>query len=335
MKIGNLDTRSAPFLIAEAGNNHEGDFQVARRLVEQAAAGKAHCIKFQTFRTDHYVSSKDRARYERLKTFELTLQQFEQLAALAHDLGLLFISTPLDLESAKGLAPFVDAFKIASGDIDFFPLIEKVLGYGKPLIISTGASSMEKVSATVDFVRARLGEQTRDKLALLHCVSSYPAPVSEANLLSIPYMREAFGVSVGFSDHTVGTDASTFAVACGAEIIEKHFTLDKNYSSFRDHQLSADLPEFSQLVRRIADLRSMLGTRDKRVQPSEAPTEPAIRRSIVAARPMSAGERIAFTDLTWIRPRNGMLPGSENGIVHKRLRRAVQFGEPILLEDCE
>jgi N,N'-diacetyllegionaminate synthase len=335
MKIGNYDTRTAPLIIAEAGNNHEGDFDVARRLVEEAAAARAHGVKFQTFRTEHYVSSSDRARFERLKSFELRLEQFEELSRLAHRLGLLFISTPFDLESARGLSRFVDAFKIASGDVDFYPLIEQVLAYGKPVIVSTGASSMEKVSATVDLARARLGARMDDDFALLHCVSSYPAPAAEVNLLSIPHMRETFGVSVGFSDHTSGPEASTFAIAVGAEIIEKHFTLDKNQSSFRDHQLSADPAEFRRLVQAIAAMRAMLGARGKSVQASEAGSELAIRRSIVAARAMAAGERISISDLTWIRPRNGLAPGAEPALVNRRLRRAVEFGQPILREDCE
>lgn len=335
MRIGTLDTRATPLIVAEIGNNHEGDFEVAQRLVREAAGAGAQCVKFQTFRTDHYVSRADEARYARLKSFELTLAQFEALSRLARTLGMLFASTPFDLESAAGLSPFVDAFKIASGDVDFYPLIEKVLSYGKPVIISTGASSLDKVAATVDFVRARASGDIRERIALLHCVSSYPAPAEEANLLSIPCMAERFGLSVGFSDHTAGTEAALLALAAGAEIIEKHFTLDKNYSSFRDHQLSADPAQFRELVAQAIRVRSILGIRDKRVQPSEAATEASMRRSIVAARAMQPGERIESRDLTWIRPRNGLAPGAEGSLLGKRLRKAIAFGQPILPQDCE
>ncbi|SRR6266480_5012068 len=335
MKIGTIDTRRSPLLIAEIGNNHEGDFGVAKRLVRAAATSGAHGVKFQTFRTDHYVSRDDEARYQRLKSFELTLDQFEELSKLARQLGLLFLSTPFDLESASGLSRFVDAFKIASGDVDFYPLIECVLSYGKPIIVSTGATNLEKVRTTVNFVNDRLGPQANDLFALLHCVSSYPAPAGEINLCSIPFMHDEFGVSVGFSDHTSGIEASTLAVAIGAEIIEKHFTLDKNYSTFRDHQLSADPEEFRALAEKITAVRLMLGSRSKSVQPSEASSELSIRRSIVAARSMSAGEQISAGDLTWIRPRIGLAPGAEDKLIHRKLRKAVDFGDPILLEDCE
>jgi sialic acid synthase SpsE len=335
MKIGGVDTRNTPFVVAEIGNNHEGDYSVARKLVEAAAAAQVHAVKFQTFNTDYYVTRADEARYQRLKSFELTIEQFEELAKLAHERGLLFLSTPFDLASAAGLSRFVDAFKIASGDIDFFPLIDRVLGYGKPLIVSTGASDLDKVAATVRFVKDRLGARMPEIFALLHCVASYPAPASEVNLRAMALLRERFGVSVGFSDHTMGIDAATFAVAAGAEIIEKHFTLDKNYSEFRDHQLSADPQELRLLVERIEAVRTLMGTATKAVQPSEQSSLTLIRRSIVAARALPAGATLRSEDLTWVRPRAGLAPGAEHELVNRRLRRAKAFGEPITGEDCE
>ena len=335
MKIGNVDTPGTPLLVAEIGNNHEGNYAVACKLVEAAAAAGVHAIKFQTFNTDYYVSRGDEARYRRLKSFELTMKQFEQLAVLAHERGLLFLSTPFDLASAAGLSRFVDAFKIASGDVDFFPLIDRVLGYGKPLIVSTGASDMEKVAATVRFVKDRLGARMQEDFALLHCVSSYPAPAEEVNLRAMALMKERFGVSVGFSDHTLGIDAATYAVAAGAEIIEKHFTLDKNYSEFRDHQLSADPDELRLLVERIGGVSRLMGAAEKAIQPSEQASLMLIRRSIVAARDLPAGTTLRRDDLTWLRPRAGLAPGAEGELVNRRLRRAKGFGEPITAEDCE
>lgn len=335
MKIGGIDTRRTPLVVAEIGNNHEGNFAVARKLVEAAAAARVHAVKFQTFNTDFYVTRADEARHRRLKSFELTIEQFEELATLAHQRGLLFLSTPFDLGSAAGLSRFVDAFKIASGDVDFFPLIDRVLGYGKPLIVSTGASDLDQVAATVGFVKERLGARRRDDFALLHCIASYPAPASEVNLRAIALLKDKFGVSVGFSDHTMGVDAATFAVAAGAEIIEKHFTLDKNYSEFRDHQLSADPQELTLLVERIAAVSTLMGSATKAVQPSEQSSVALIRRSIVAAHALPAGATIRSEDLTWVRPRTGLAPGAEQQLVNRRLRRAKAFGEPITGEDCE
>lgn len=335
MKIGSIDTRSTPLVVAEIGNNHEGNYAVARKLVEAAAAAQVHAVKFQTFNTDYYVTRADEARWRRLKSFELSIEQFEELAKLAHERGLLFLSTPFDLASAAGLSRFVDAFKIASGDVDFFPLIERVLGYGKPLIVSTGASDLHRVAATVRFVKERLGARMPEAFALLHCVASYPAPAREVNLRAMALLRERFGVSVGFSDHTVGINAATYAVAAGAEIIEKHFTLDKNHSEFRDHQLSADPQELRRLVERIGEVRTLLGTATKAVQPSEQGSLALIRRSIVAARALPAGATLRSEDLTWVRPRAGLAPGAEHELLNRRLRRAKAFGEPITGEDCE
>jgi sialic acid synthase SpsE len=335
MKIAGIDTRDTPLVVAEIGNNHEGNYAVARKLVEAAATAGVHAVKFQTFNTDFYVTRADEARHRRLKSFELTIDQFEELAALAHECGLLFVSTPFDLASASGLARFVDAFKIASGDVDFFPLIDRVLGYGKPLIISTGASDLDKVAATVRFAKDRLGSRMQDDLALLHCVAAYPAPAAEVNLRAMALLKERFGVSVGFSDHTMGIDAATLAIAAGAEIIEKHFTLDKNYSEFRDHQLSADPQELALLVERIGAARTLMGTATKAVQPSEQASVMLIRRAIVAARELPAGATIRREDLTWVRPRAGLAPGAEHQLVNRRLRRAKAFGEPITGEDCE
>ena len=335
MRIGNIDTRATPLIVAEIGNNHEGSVDVARKLVEAAAVAGVHAVKFQTFDTDHYVSREDEARHKRLKSFELSIEQFAELAKLAHQRGLLFLSTPFDLGSAAGLSRFVDAFKIASGDVDFFPLIERVTSYGKPLIVSTGASDLDKVAETVRFVKERLGARIADDFALLHCVASYPAPAAEVNLRAISLLKERFGVTVGFSDHTAGIDAAILAVAAGAEVIEKHFTLDKNYSEFRDHQLSADPREMALLVEKIAAAQTLLGTATKVVQPSEQASVGLIRRSIVAARALPAGATIRMEDLTWIRPRAGLVPGAEPQLVDRRLRRAKAFGEPITGEDCE
>ncbi len=336
MKIGGFDTARHPLLIAEIGNNHEGSFALARQLVERAAECGVGAVKFQTFRTDQYVSRKDTARYRRLKSFELTLEQFRQLADIAHAAGLLFISTPFDMESARGLESIVDAYKIASGDNDFYPLIREVALTEKPLLISTGLCDSDQVSNVAKFVRTVWAEAGgRSDLALLHCVSAYPVPPEEANLLAIPMLRELAACEIGYSDHTIGPMASLAAVAVGATIVEKHFTLDKHYSDFRDHQLSADPEEMAFIAKHILQVAALRGTATKAVQPSEAESIKLVRRSIVAARRMNRGEIIGWGDLTWIRPRDGLPPGNEHLLEGKRLVRAIDCGEPILPEDVE
>jgi len=338
MKIGNFDTDERVLVVAEIGNNHEGDFGVARELTQAAAMCGVAAVKFQTFRTEYYVSKSDEKRFARLKSFELTLGQFRELRELACSLGLLFISTPLDLDSVAGLEGMVDAYKIASGDNTFYPLVSQVARTGKPMIISTGISDGKQVKHAVDFVRCQWNKVgiTDGQLALLHCVSSYPVAPEQANLRSIPYLVKNFpGVTVGYSDHTQGITAALAAVALGARIVEKHFTLDKNYSDFRDHQLSADPEEMKELVAKIAAEEQMLGVYSKTLQPGEQDMVKAIRRSIVAGRDMPAGHIIAKGDLTWVRPAGGLAPGEEDKLVGRRLKQSVAFGEKILADDVE
>ena len=333
MRINDADTDQRVLVIAEVGNNHEGDESVAERLVREAAAAGADAVKFQTFRTEHYVSASDADRFARLKSFELGFDAFERLATLARSLGLAFISTPFDLESATFLGEVADAVKIASGDNAFFPLIDAVAATGKPMLVSTGGSDLARTSAAVDTVRQRW-DGADHGLAVLHCVSSYPTPPDEANVAAVATIADAFpGVTPGYSDHTTGVDAAVLAVAVGARVIEKHFTLDHAFSDFRDHLLSAEPAELSELVERIRSTETLLGSGEKEIQPSEAASLDAIRRSIVASRDLPAGHVLALADLTWIRPAGGLDPGNEDQLIGKTLNRPVAFGERLLPND--
>jgi len=336
MRIGTTDIDREVLVVAEIGNNHEGDFASARELVRRAAQTGAQAVKFQTYRTRDFVRAVDRARYERLQRYELTPAQFEELAALARSCGLAFLSTPLDLASARFLAPIVDAFKIASGDNDFYPLIDVACESGRPIIVSSGASDLHRLVKTTAHIRGEWQKRgIRGELAVLHCVSSYPAPAAEANLASIPFLAAALGCPVGYSDHTIGIDAAVAAVAAGARVVEKHFTLDKTRTTFRDHQLSADPDDMTRLVQAIRDTERLLGRPGKAVQPCERDLAPQIRRSIVAAADLPIGHRLTTGDLTWMRPADGLPPGSEAQLVGHSLKQAIKFGEPILAASVE
>lgn len=336
MKIGEVDLDKKVLIIAEIGNNHEGDQELALELVAAAAEAGADAVKFQTFKTEHYVSNADPDRFNRLKQFELSPDQFKLLSQEAHRLGLLFISTPLDLFSAKFLEEIVDCYKIASGDNNFYPLLNLVAQTGKPLIVSTGASDFNQVARTVAFIEQQWSEYNIDgNLALLHCVSSYPVPPEQTSLLSIPFFMEHFDLPVGYSDHTIGLDAAILAVALGARIIEKHFTLDKGFSDFHDHQLSADPAEMQDLIRKIRLVPRMLGQPGKIVQPCEEALVKMIRRSIAAGRDLPRGHRLDLSDLTWVRPAGGLPPGDEPILLGKVLKHDVCLGERILPSDVE
>jgi sialic acid synthase SpsE len=195
---------------------------------------------------------------------------------------------------------------------------------------------VSQVDAAVRFLRGQWEARGKSgDLALLHCVSSYPTPPHEANLRSIPYLAEKFGCTVGYSDHTLGTEAAALAVAAGARIIEKHFTLDKQQSDFRDHQLSADPVEMTELVNRVIQVDLRMGTPGKAVQPCEAASQAAIRRSIVAARDLQAGATIALADLKWIRPGDGLRPGNEAMLLGRRLKRDLRENDAFSLADVE
>lgn len=330
MRLGKASTDERPLVVAEIGNNHEGRFDVAEKMVREAAAAGVDAVKFQTFKTELFTAPVDPARIARLRGFELAHEQFAELGRVARSLGVGFFSTPLDLESARFLAPRVDAFKIASGDNDFVQLIDYACESGKPVIVSTGMTDLEAVATIEERVRrawARHGVEGAE-LALLHCVSAYPVPVEQANVAAVATLRSRFPRAiVGYSDHTTGVDACLLAVALGARIVEKHFTLDKNFSDFRDHQLSADPAEMRDLVRRVREASALLGDGVKRVMACEGPVAAVARRSVSAARDLAAGHVVAADDLVCLRPAGGLTPERLASVVGKTLSRALSRGE--------
>lgn len=332
MKIANHDLSQRILIVAEIGNNHEGNFDVACRMVEAAADAGVDAVKFQTFKTALFTSRADPARFERLSKFELTQDQFRALERLARGRGLIFLSTPLDLESARFLEPLVDVFKIASGDNDFVQLIRYVCGTGKPVIISTGLADLAHVQRIAALAR-EVG--AADRVAFLHCVCAYPAPPSEVNLRAIQLLAEQLECPVGWSDHTLGPEACLAAAALGARILEKHFTLDKNFSAFRDHQLSADPAEMRLIVDTVRRIEPLLGARAKRVQPSEEANLGPARRSIAAATDLPSGHAVRESDLMWVRPAIGLPPGEESRILGRTLARDKRAGEAITEQDLD
>jgi N,N'-diacetyllegionaminate synthase len=326
MRIGDHDVATRVLVVAEGGNNHEGDAGFARELVEQAAAAGAHAIKFQAFRTEHYVSSADAQRFAQLKRFELAPETFAELAELARARGLLFLCTPFDLASAGLLAGIADGLKIASGDNTFVPLLRRVAAAGLPVIVSSGISDEEVLRRAVAVIEGSWPDARPPSLALLHCTSAYPAAPADLDLRAIPFLAERFSYPIGFSDHSIGLEAPLLAVALGARIVEKHFTLEGVESEFRDHALSLTPPQLAELVRRIAEAEEMLGEYGKRVQPGEAPNAVALRRSIAVARDLEAGHVLTLDDLTWLRPGGGIPPGEEERVLGRRLIRPVGAG---------
>ncbi|MBI4356617.1 MAG: N-acetylneuraminate synthase family protein [Gammaproteobacteria bacterium] len=335
MQIGNINLDDKVMIVAEIGNNHEGDFTLAQEMVGRAAEAGADAVKFQTFIPELYISRKDTGRFERLMKFQLSFEQFESLAQLAKRVGVVFFSTPLDLESAKFLNTIQPIFKIASGDNTFYPLIELVAGFGKPMIVSTGLADLlliERLHACIHHIWEERG--VLPGLALLHCVTNYPVPCEQANLRAIATLKAHFTDTViGYSDHTIGIEASTYAVAAGARIIEKHFTLDKHHSDFRDHLLSADPLDFRQLVDAIRQVEILLGTGEKKSQPCEEELRPSVRRSIAAAMELPVGTTLEGKHLIWVRSAISRPPADETCLIGRKLVRSLKVGEWVTLGD--
>jgi N,N'-diacetyllegionaminate synthase len=331
MRINEFDTDETVFVVAEIGNNHEGDFTLAQEMIGRAAEAGVDAVKFQTFIPELFISRADVDRIEQLRGFQLSYSQFEALARQADLAGVTFFSTPLDLESAHFLNSLQPLFKIASGDNTFLPLIETVASFRKPTIISTGLADF----SLLDRLYAIFQEQDgMAELALLHCVASYPVPTDQANLGAIYSLRRRYpDITIGYSDHTIGIETAIFAVAAGARIVEKHFTLDKQYSDFRDHQLSADPEEMTKLVNAIRYVDSMIGSGEKMPQPCEQALQVAARRSIAVNRDLPANHELVWQDLCWVRPGSGMAVGQEKDVLGCRTKRIMQQGELIQSED--
>ena len=303
MKIQKFNLKRKIFIIAEAGNNHEGNFNRAKKLITLAAKAGADAIKFQTFKTENYINRADIKRFKQLKKFELSYMQFKSLKKLARKKKLKFMSTPLDIKSAEFLIKNADLIKIASCDNNFFPLIEKVLKSKKPMIISTGMMNISQIKSLTNFIYKIIGKKLAEKrVSLLHCVTSYPVNDKFANLKSIEYLIKNSKLTIGYSDHTMGNEACIAAAAMGAKIIEKHITLNKKFSSFRDHALSADYTDFKNLIISIRKVEKQLGEFSKEVQKPEKKLIKLVRRSAYVNKDIAKGQKTSLENINFLRP---------------------------------
>ncbi len=331
MQIGRHSTEDKVVVIAEIGNNHEGDPELAMKMVEQAAQAGADAVKFQTSVPGLFISSDQTDRLAMLNRFVLPADSYHRLARRAGELGVAFISTPLDLQSAAFLEPLVDCFKVASSDNTFLPLLGHLAGTGKPVIISGGLADLETLRNSVAHFTSKASGNSSADYAVLHCVSAYPTAAEDANVTAIGDLAGAFPL-VGYSDHTLGGTACVMAVALGARIIEKHFTLDKAQSDFRDHQLSADPREFAELVARIREAEAMVGSGRKVPTEGEIAFAPQIRRSCAAMGELAAGTVIEEQHIIWVRPGTGIPVGEERQLLGRKLSRDLKHGELFSLD---
>jgi len=334
MKIGNFDTDQRVFVVAEIGNNHEGSLSEAKKLVQAAAEAGADAVKFQTIVPGKLISADQQDRLQQLKGYTLSLPLFHELHQEAMRAGVLFLSTPFDLESVEFLKELVPAFKVASGDSNFSGLLRKIASTGKPVMISTGLSDQAEKNHLRDFFHSawRSAGQKDPGLALLHCVTEYPTPDERAGLQYLKVLAAMEDITPGYSDHTLGIEAAVLAVGLGARIVEKHFTLDKTKKTFRDHALSADPVDFQALVQRIRRAEAFLTPIHREGPPA---IMPAARRSAAAGINLKAGHILEARDIVWLRPGTGFIPGSEARLVGRVLARPVARGILFSPEDFQ
>jgi N-acetylneuraminate synthase len=351
------------YIIAEAGVNHNGSLEMAKKLVEVAAEAGADAVKFQTFKADKLVSraapkaeyqakatGSGESQYEMIRKLELDEHAHEILIAHCKVCGIEFLSTPFDLDSVDLLAVRFDLsiIKIPSGDITNAPLLLKVAQTGKPVILSTGMSTLGEIEDALGVLAfGYLGSSCpsiagfraaycsndglaalHDKVTLLHCTTEYPAPLAEVNLKVLDTLKSAFGLPVGYSDHTEGIAVPIAAVARGAVVIEKHFTLDRNLPG-PDHTASLEPSQLKQMVAAIRAVEQALGSDRKLPTPSEVKNMGVARKSLVAARMVTAGEPFTLENISVKRPGNGMSPMQFWELLNKKACRSYSPDEEL------
>ncbi|CAM3537488.1 N-acetylneuraminate synthase [Campylobacter upsaliensis] len=302
-------------IIAEAGVNHNGDINLAKKLIEQAAKAGADVVKFQTFKANSCVSvsakkakyqlettAKEESQLEMIEKLELSYESHFELMKHCKKHGIAFLSTPFDLESVEFLRGLdLPYFKIPSGEITNLPYLKAVAKCKKKVLLSTGMANLGEIEAALEILRKN---GTRN-ITLLHCNTEYPTPFEDVNLNALKTLKEAFKLEVGYSDHTEGIVASLGAVALGAVVIEKHFTLDKTMEG-PDHRASLEFEELKALCKGIRELEKALGSGIKKASKSEAKNKIIARKSLVAKREIQKGEKFSEQNLTTKRPGSGI-----------------------------
>ncbi len=346
MRIGRFAIgEDAPCLvIAEAGVNHNGSMDLAHRLIDAGADAGADAVKFQTFRADRVMTpNAPKAAYQKASTdpgesqldmvrqLELSQEQFVELQRHCAERDVLFLSTPFDHDSADFLVDVLDvpAVKIPSGEVTNLPMLDHIGRKGRPVILSTGMADLAEVDIAV---RTLQGTGCAD-IALLHCVSNYPAAPATVNLRAMATMSRAFRLPVGYSDHTLGLDVALAAIALGARILEKHFTLDKGLPG-PDHTASLAPEELKSLVKGVRTVESALGDGRKRPDPAEADTAAVARRSLFARHDLAEGTVLDRTDLIALRPAGGISPAHIALVEGRILRRPLAAGAMLAWGDC-
>ena len=326
------------FIIAEAGVNHNGSIEIARKLVDEAVSAGADAVKFQTFKAENLVcknakkaayqmetTNSDESQFDMLKKLELTPEMHRELIDYCRGKGIMFLSTPFDIDSLHYLVQCgIKIIKIPSGEITNYPYLREVGRIGKPVILSSGMSTLDEVGIALNVLK----EYGSRDITILHCNTEYPTPYADVNLRAMMTIKDKLGVKVGYSDHTQGTEVSVAAVALGAVVIEKHFTLDKNMEG-PDHKASLEPSELYEMVRQIRNIEASLGDGIKEPSASEKKNIEVARKSIVAKKVIRKGDVFTEENLTTKRPGTGISPMQWNKVIGHRAIRNFKADELI------
>jgi len=345
--MNGIDT-SKVFIIAEAGVNHNGSLKLAYNLVNAAVEAGANAVKFQTFKAENVVSeSAEKAEYQKkttdatesqfemIKKLELSFEDFGRIKGYCDKKGIIFLSTPFDYESVDFLENLVPLYKIGSGEITNLGFLEYIASKNKPIILSTGMANLSEVEEAVNTI---LSNQNCSKksafppLTILHCVSNYPSPYEEVNLKAMLTLKEAFKLPVGYSDHTLGIEIPIAAVALGATVIEKHFTLDKNLPG-PDHKASLEPDELKVMAKAIRNVEKALGNGIKRPTKNEIEIMKVARKSLVATRDIRTGEILRKSDIAIKRPGTGISPKFKEIVIGIRVTKDIKKDDIFNWED--
>ncbi|MBR2526666.1 N-acetylneuraminate synthase [bacterium] len=325
------------FIIAEAGVNHNGSFELAKQLVDKASEAGCDCIKFQTFKAENLVNksakkadyqikntNNDDSQYKMLKNLELSYDKFSQLKEYCELKNIMFLSTPFDLESADFLNNLgMTIFKIPSGEITNLPYLRKINSFGKKVILSTGMANLDEINDALNVLK-------NCDVSLLHCTTEYPCPYDNVNMNAMLTIKNKFNLPVGYSDHTQGIEIPVMAVAMGAKIIEKHFTLNKTMEG-PDHKASLEPNELKQMVKSIRNIELAFGNGIKKPQENEKKNIEIVRKSIVAKCDIKKGEKFTEENLTVKRPANGISPMRWDEIIGKTALKNYSSDEIIVI----
>lgn len=327
MQLFGKEVGKEPIIVAEIGVNHEGAFDKALQLIELAAKAGADAVKFQSYTPDRYQSVDDMERFQRITRFALDLEQHQIMAATAKKFGVALFSTPLTEDWIDHLIEFGPVLKIASGDMTFEPLVRRAAASGATLIVSTGNATEAEVDQMVDWVKSeRPDDDLANCLLLMHCIAAYPTPADQANISSIPYMKQRYGVSVGWSNHVIGSDACYGALAIGADAIEVHFTDQKSGRDFRDHELSFDADDLASLVQRAPTYFAMGGQSGIFRHECELPVN-SMRKGLVAASDIDAGTVLTEDLVMYARPATYFGSGDLDSVLGKTLIVGLKKGQ--------